>query len=113
MGHMKDRDVKSLGLRTVGRMAALLLAVIAFGIGAKHRHSREHEGGDGHDGHESGTDSHGHRCRCKGKCCGERVHLGGNLRNDPLKILELRYASGKIDEEEFRRRRSVLQENLQ
>ena len=41
MGHMKDRDVKSLGLRTVGRMAALLLAVIAFGIGAKHRHSRE------------------------------------------------------------------------
>lgn len=113
MGHMKDQDVKSLGLRTVVRMAALLSGVIAFGIGAKHRHSREHEGRDGHEGHESGSDSHDDGCRCKDKCCGERVQLRGNLRNDPLKILELRYASGKIDEEEFRRRRSVLQENLQ
>ena len=97
----------------------LLAAVMGMGACARRRHRRHLlEGSPGHDGHEMrGDGGHGDHRGCGG--CGHRhggrhggFHEGpASSKNTPQRILEKRFASGEIDEDEFRRRRSVLQEN--
>ena len=90
---------------------ALFAAV--FGIGACARHRRRHHLQDAsrsRDGHGDGA--HARHCECAGRedRHGDRGRGPAKSKIDPLRILEKRFASGEIDEDEFRRRWSVLQE---
>ena len=62
----------------------------------KCHHPRHHEGHEGHEGHDEMA--HG------------REHGPATLETDPFDILARRFANGEMDEDEFRRRRSVLTE---
>ncbi len=107
---------------------ALLATVMGIGACARHRRHRqlELEGGCAeHDGHcgcqpsrHRGPGQRGHRFDGPGHGPQERdVHFAGpehapaKPKAGPLEILETRFANGEIDEDEFRRRRGVLQEN--
>lgn len=109
-----------------------LFALLAFlGLGACAKHHRQHAGGGhegcrcachrGHDGHHGRECAHGHE--------GEHAHVEpaehahrhgpefafgrgpGRPRLDPKRILDKRFASGEIDEDEYQRRLQVLREN--
>lgn len=103
--------------RALFAMVALFAAALGIGAFAKHRrHRHQHEGPGGPDGHEFCADHLHHECGREGERRGGgrgRGHRPGRSRIDPIKMLEKRFASGEIDEDEFRRRRSVLQENAQ
>jgi hypothetical protein len=95
-------------------MVALFAAVLAIGSCAKHRrHLHQHEGPEGHGGHERHAHPRHHECGCADERHCRRDHGPVKVLIEPLQILEKRFASGEIDEDEFRRRRSVLQENAQ
>ncbi len=96
--------------------AALLATVMGIGACVRHRrHDSRHAEAHGHEG----SQDHG---GCRGPHCGGRGHreapdhgegLGhgpARRRRGPVQILEKRFASGEIDEEEYRRRRDVLRE---
>ena len=104
MGCTKVEEGKSTGSGALARFIALTVTAIALGMGLCHRR-RSH-------GDEKSGERGGHGCGCRGKCCGDSAHGRIDVRSDPLRILELRFASGKIEEDEFRRRRGVLQEHL-
>ena len=105
---------------------ALLLATV-MGIGACVRHRRHrhlHDGPAKHDGHcgcqhprqrGSGDPEHHHDGPDHAPHQMEHREGPGHLpprpQQGPVEILELRFASGEIDEDEFRRRLSVLHEN--
>lgn len=92
-------------------MVALFAAVLGIGSCAKHRrHSHQHEGPEGHERH---VHPRHHECCCSNERHVHPDHGPVKVRIEPLQILEKRFAGGEIDEDEFRRRRNVLQENAQ
>ncbi|MBW4030751.1 MAG: SHOCT domain-containing protein [Acidobacteria bacterium] len=74
---------------------AFLVAVLGAGVGAlaRRRRRRRHHGVAGSD---EGRSDHGRPT--------------GTIDADAFEILARRFASGELDEDEFRRRRSVLSE---
>ena len=92
----------------------LIAAVMGVGACARHcRHRHLQDGSSSHDGHDGRE--HPRHCGCGDRedRHGGRGHGPAKSKIDPLRILERRFASGEIDEDEFRRRGSVLQENAQ
>jgi hypothetical protein len=84
-------------------VAALFAAVMGIGAGARHRrHSRHH---DDPTGHRGCAHSRHHACgEGEGRCDDRDA-------STPLVMLQRRYASGEIDDDEFRRRWGVLHEH--
>lgn len=84
------------------------------------RHHAEHDerhdhGAHDHDAHDH--DAHDHEGRAEHGFAREfRSHAHGpgpaRRRMDPLRILDKRYASGEIDEDDYLRRRQVLKDNF-
>jgi hypothetical protein len=95
------------GLGVLG-LVAFLGAIVSMGACCKHRACC-----DGHDQH------YGCSCeRCRGHGYDRHGHgadggygRGSGRRIDPMRILDKRFASGEIDEEEYKHRRDVLREN--
>jgi len=104
MGRTKSVERKVSGSGFIVRIMALVATVVALGAGVRHRR-RSH-------GHEHGGNHDDNGCGCKENCCKRRANRRHGVRTNPLRILELRFACGRIDEDEFRRRRRVLQEHL-
>ena len=117
MEHENCENHRGPGPSVVVVKMALLAAVLGVGACARHlrhRHVREGndvpgcrcprhgKGGDRaerHDGHDGP------------RGCGCRDHRPAGAVVGPLEILATRFANGDIDEDEFRRRRDVVQEN--
>ena len=104
MGCTKLEDGEVTGSVASARFMMLVVTAIALGVTVRHRH-RAHAD-------EKSGERRGHGCGCHGECCGARVDGRIDFRSDPLGLLELRFASGKIGEDEFQRRREALQEHL-
>ena len=121
----KCGDVDVRAQRGAVALAAMMAAVVGIGTCAKrrrHRRARDdaHEG----DGHEHERDhGHGHEHATGGPGRHDEHEHGdwrlgrrayGPLKRglDPLHILERRFASGEIDEDEYRRRRRVLLDDV-
>jgi hypothetical protein len=94
------------GLVVLLPLIALFGAIAGIGCCKRHRHcGEEHEE---HDDGKCGHRGHGHGCHCGH---GEgREHGLGRQGFDPMRILDKRFASGEIDEDEYLRRRTVLKE---
>lgn len=89
----------------------LVAAVVGAGACARrwrHRHLRD--GVSGVEGHECGH-CHRHGCSPRGSLEPGADRENPTSSTGPVRILEERYASGVIDEEEFRHRRGVLLEH--
>lgn len=105
-------DVRAL-LRAVPVVA--IFAAVGLGACAKRRHRKHsHEDTLSGDGHDHGHGAHWRHHEEER----EDLHHGrgfyGSLKRgmDPVHILERRFASGEIDEDEFRRRRRVLADDI-
>jgi hypothetical protein len=96
------------GLGLVGLVA--FLGAVSIGACCKHHVCRKH---DQHcEGNCKRCHGHGHEV---GHGCGADGGYGrGSERRliDPTSILDKRFAAGEIDEDEYKRRRDVLKENL-
>jgi hypothetical protein len=108
------RDRHSL-LRKVP-VVALVATLVGIGASAaqrRHLHEHEHEGVDPHEGRCGGGHGHHHECQGVEGRHGRGDHGPAKGRMSPLQILEKRFASGDIDEDEYRQRRSVLLETVE
>ena len=89
-------------------VAALFVAMIGAGASARacRRHrSRRHEGPGG-----PGTCRHPRHHEVRDDVDAHDAHENATLEMDPFDILARRFANGELDDDEFRRRRSVLAE---
>jgi hypothetical protein len=98
---------KSLGL--LG-LVAFLGGVVSIGACCKHHVCCRH---DQHcEGNCKRCHGHGHEDR-HGRGASEGYGRGSErCQIDPMSILDKRFAAGEIDEDEYKRRRDVLKENL-
>lgn len=113
---MECENPEGQNCRALFALVAMFAAALGLGAWAKHRrHRHQHEGPGCRDGHEFCSHHRHHECGREGEGRRGRGRGGGPGRSriDPIKMLEVRFASGEIDEDEFRRRRSVLEEDAQ
>ena len=97
-------------LLRVAPMVALVVAALGAGVSAcarRRHHRRHHEGpsgsrGYGHAHHDGAVGDDARR--------GDRGGTMATVDGDAFEILAQRFANGEMDEDEFRRRRSVLSE---
>jgi len=114
---MECENCEGPDVRALLRAVPVVAVVAAVGLGAcakRRHHLHAHEGthsGDERE-HEHGAHWPHHEHEHEELRHARRVY--GPIRRgmDPLRILERRYASGEIDEDEFRRRRHVLADDV-
>jgi hypothetical protein len=99
-----------------GSGLAVLLPLIALfgviaGIGCCKRHCHCGEEHEEHDEGKCGHRGHGHCRHCSHDHEAVRNHGPGRQGFDPMRLLDKRFAAGEIDEDEYLRRRTVLNEN--
>ena len=108
----EDSDVRALW-RAVPVVA--ILAAAGLGACAQRRH-RKNSYEDTHAGDDQNHDArwrhHEHEHQHEDRHRGHRFYGPLKRGTDPLHILERRFASGEIDEDEFRRRRRVLSDEV-
>jgi hypothetical protein len=111
MGCKKSEEQGNAGLSIVVPVIAFFGALVGLSAWAKRRrHSGRHHR---NCGCKCGEHEHrnGHGCGCDNGGGPRRGHGPGRHRIDPMRILDKRFASGEIDEEDYQRRRQVIKEN--
>ena len=93
MGCAENKEHGGSGPLVLVPLMALFGAVVAIGTRVKHRKGHTCQCGHGHHGGHGPHDDHG---------------PGPDHEDDPMRILDRRFASGEIDEDDYLRRREVL-----
>ena len=93
MGGAENKEHGGSGPLVLVPLMALFGAIVAFGARLKHREGRTCQCGHGPHGGHGPHDDHG---------------PGPDHEDDPMRILDRRFASGEIDEDDYLRRREVL-----
>lgn len=119
MGCGENKGRGDSGLLVLIPLMAFFGAVVAF-VGC-FKHHKHHKGHEGHcEGHCEGHRGHGpHKGHGPHECHGPHESHGPDddhghgpgHEDDPMRILDSRFARGEIEENDYLRRREVLKPN--
>jgi hypothetical protein len=112
MGCKKSEEQGYAALSIVVPAIAFFGALVGLSACVKHRRrSDRHHRNCGCQCGEQHEHRNGHGCGCDNGGAPRHGHGPGRHRIDPMRILDKRFASGEIDEEDYQRRRQVIKEN--